>query len=115
MSISSGKYGEKIALDYLINNGYKIIEKNFRTKYGEIDIIAEKDNFIIFVEVKYRTNPNFGKAEESITKRKLEKIRKVAGYFLKNFKVKNKRLRIDVIAINDFNNVKLTHYKNVFF
>ena len=55
-----GKYGETIAADYLINNGYKILDRNFQTRYGEVDIIGVKDDLIIFFEVKSRYTNSFG-------------------------------------------------------
>ena len=111
--LSSGKFGEKIAENYLVKNGYKILERNFRTKFGEIDIIAEKGNFIIFVEVKYRKNPEFGKAEEAINPYKLKRIYNTSQFYLNNFYFKNKQPRIDVIAINCFDKLSIKHYKNV--
>jgi len=111
--LNKGKFGESLAENYLKKNGYKIIEKNFRTKYGEIDIIAEKGNFIIFVEVKYRKNPEFGKAEEAINPVKIGKIQKTAEFYLNNFYNKRKIPRIDIIAINSFEKLEIKHYKNV--
>ncbi len=111
--LNKGKFGETLAENYLKKNGYKIIEKNFRTKYGEIDIIAEKGNYIIFVEVKYRKNPEFGKAEEAVSPVKIGKIKKTAEFYLNNFYNKAKIPRIDVIAINSFKKLEIKHYKNV--
>ena len=110
---TSGKFGENLAVNYLEKNGYKIVNKNFRTKFGEIDIIAEKGNYIIFVEVKFRKNPEFGKAEEAISPQKLKKIVSTANFYLKNFYRKNKNPRIDIIAINCFDKVEINHYKNI--
>ncbi len=110
---NKGKLGEEIAVNFLITKGYKIIKRNFRTKFGEIDIIAEKGNDIIFIEVKYRKNKKFGKAEDSINYFKLKKIKNTAKFFLNNFYLKNKNPRIDIIAINNFDNIEITHYKNV--
>ena len=111
--LSAGKFGETIAENYLIKNGYKILKKNFRTKFGEIDIIAEKGNFIIFIEVKFRKNPEYGKAEESINHHKLKKIYNTANFYLKNIYKKNKLPRIDIIAINCFDKLEIKHYKNI--
>ena len=113
--MNKGQFGEEIAKNYLIKNGYRIIERNFRTKFGEIDIIAEKGDYIIFIEVKFRKNPEFGNAEEAINLHKLKKIENTANFYLKNFYKKNKNPRIDVIAINCFDKIEINHYKNVSF
>ena len=68
-----GKYGETIAADYLINNGYKILDRNFQTRYGEVDIIGVKDDLIIFFEVKSRYTNSFGTPLESVTCHKKER------------------------------------------
>jgi len=97
----------------LKNKGYNIISENYRTRFGEIDIIAEKSDTIIFVEVKYRTNKNFGRAEESINSFKLERIKSSALHFLKTCKKNYKNFRIDIVAINNFEELKINHYKNI--
>ena len=77
-----GIIGEKIAQGYLINKEYKILETNFYTRNGEIDIIAQKDNCIIFVEVKTRTNLNFGTPAMSDNSIKKKHIKSLAKTFL---------------------------------
>lgn len=96
-----GKRGEKIACDYLVNNGYKIIKRNFHFgKLGELDIIAEKDNYIVFVEVKIQCTDSFGDAHFWITPQKQKKLRKAAeGFFYVN-KIQNKDCRFDAIFID---------------
>ncbi len=113
MKISRGKFGEIIAKNYLEKNGYKVLFQNYKTRFGEIDIIAEEKDFIIFVEVKYRTNPNFGKAEESINNFKLEKIKKTAEHFIESFNKVTHKIRFDIIAINNFSHLEINHYKNI--
>lgn len=73
---------EEIAIEYLESIGYKVIEKNFRCKIGEIDIIAKDGDYICFIEVKYRKNTNFGFPDEAISKNKRHTIFKVAKFFL---------------------------------
>lgn len=73
-----GDLGENAAAKYLKKNGYKILGRNYRKKYGEIDIIAEKDDSIAFVEVKTRKNDDFGRPCEFVDKRKQERIKKTA-------------------------------------
>jgi putative endonuclease len=111
--MEKGKFGEILAKNFLKKNGYSILFENYRTRFGEIDLIVEKNNTIIFVEVKYRTNKNFGRAEESINKSKIKKIRNSAVQFLKNYKKDYKKFRIDIIAINNFELLEINHYKNI--
>ena len=94
-----GQLGEEIARNLLIKNGYKILTRNFKSKFGEIDIIALHQNTLVFVEVKARWSKKFGLPVEAVTPWKLERIKKAAEYFcLKNPKLP-KKLRIDVVAI----------------
>lgn len=78
-----GKFGEQVALHYLEDNKYTILAKNFRMgRYGEIDIIAEKEGVLTFIEVKARTSKRYGSPAESVTFVKQQKIRRVAEYYL---------------------------------
>lgn len=91
--------GENLACDYLLRKGYRILERNFRRGYGEIDIIAIYKNVLIFVEVKTRTSNNFGTPFEAITYSKLKTLtRTVEFYKLKNPKLPEE-LRIDAISV----------------
>ena len=104
--ISLGRKGENIAEKYLVDQGYKILDRNFQNRFGEIDIVAEDKDTLVFVEVKTRFSEKFGRAEEAVTAGKIKKIIK-AGQF---YRILNKDLpeseRIDVVAI-DFDNDKL--------
>lgn len=71
---NTGDFGENAVCEYLINSGYEITERNYHTPYGEIDIIAEKNNSIAFIEVKTRRNNRYGNASEYVDKRKQKKI-----------------------------------------
>ncbi len=94
-----GEYGEDIAERFLKSLGYKIISKNFRTSFGEIDIIAKDANFLVFVEVKTRSSEKFGKPEESVGIAKLRKIRKVADFYLQKINFSGGKVRLEVVAI----------------
>ncbi len=112
--MDKGAFGEKLAVNYLEKSGYKIIFRNFRTKFAEIDIIAESRNQLVFFEVKYRTNKNFGRAEESVNVSKISKIEKAAKFYIERFyKGNRKSFRIDIIAINNFDTFEIKHYKNI--
>lgn len=99
-TVVAGKLGEEAAIKLLKREGYKIIGRNFRSRYGEIDIIAIESNALVFVEVKTRWNNKFGQPEEAVTLRKLNSIIKTAQYYkLLNPKTPE-LLRIDVIAVD---------------
>lgn len=113
-----GKLGEGIARDYLIKKGYRIIRQNFQTRFGELDIIAAKDNLLIFIEVKLKAGTDFGRPEEMITQKKLHQIKNTAEIFLmqeKMLEANFKQYRIDAICITLENNLikKLNHYENL--
>jgi len=94
-----GAIGEKFAVDYLEKRGYWIRERNFRTREGEIDIIAEKDGTLVFVEVRTKTSRRFGTAEESITERKKKRLIALAEAYLSNCDEQPSSCRIDIVAI----------------
>ena len=113
-NIEIGQKGEEIAKKYLINLGYKIIDTNWHySKKAEIDIIAIDKDCIVFIEVKTRTNLNFGHPFEAIDYKKLEKIHKAILGYLTTSKLKYKNYRIDGIAIIGLNNSKIEHLKNI--
>ena len=110
-----GNAGENLAVNFLENHGYKILEKNFRIRAAEIDIIAEKDNTIIFVEVKTRSNIRKGTPAEAVNLRKQKKIIEAASVFLQDEKYFDKACRFDVIEIiSEGKFFKVNHIENAF-
>ncbi|MCX8095219.1 MAG: YraN family protein [Caldisericia bacterium] len=109
-----GNLGEEIASEYLKNKGYKIICKNYRTRFGEIDLISEKDNEIIFIEVRTKSSSNLLLPEESITKKKIYNYKKLALEYLLSTQKKYKNIKFDFIGIEykSENNFKINHIKN---
>ena len=113
--IQLGRFGEQLAGKYLKSKGYKILAKNFYTRNGEIDLVCQKNNVITFVEVKTRTNRNFGWPEEAVTEQKLEKIALAAEKYLQDHKIKFE-WQIDIISIlidKKIRLAKLGHLKNI--
>lgn len=111
-----GKKGEEIAADFLKKQGCEILVKNFRTKSGEVDIIALDKNILVFVEVKTRKSFEYGLPIEAITKRKIKSIINVAQYFKLLHPELPHALRIDAISIQlDQNNKaeEIEHFKNI--
>ncbi len=116
ISNPTAKKGENLAAQYLAKIGYKIIERNFRKGYGEIDIIAIKDNILIFVEVKTRTTALFGGALESIAYYKIKSLIKTAQFYKILHPKLPEALRIDAVLIdlnesNEASNIE--HIENI--
>ena len=113
-NVSSGKYGEKIASDYLIKKGYKVIFMNYRTPVGEIDIIAKDGEYTVFIEVKYRRHMEFGYPREAVGYKKQRRIIKSALFYI-NKSNSEDNYRFDVIEIIDMNEINISHIENAFY
>lgn len=98
--ISLGKKGEEIAHKFLEEAGFRIIEKNFRSKIGELDLIAVDGDTLVFVEVKTRFSEEFGPPEEAVTPNKLRTIARVGEYYKSLHEDTPDAMRIDVVAID---------------
>lgn len=110
-----GNAGEIFAANYLESHGYKIIAKNFRVRSAEIDIVAEIDGVIVFVEVKTRSDMKHGLPVEAVNFRKQQKIIEAAGVFLQDEKYFDKACRFDVIEIySDGVKFSARHIENAF-
>jgi putative endonuclease len=113
-----GQEGEDIAAEYLVNNGFEMITRNYRFGHGEIDIIVKdtSNGYLVFVEVKTRQNLEFGEPEYAITKSKIKQLKKIAESYLYEKDISEIECRFDVIAIiwNRETKPKITHYKNAF-
>lgn len=94
-----GKQGEDIAVRYLERQGYRILNRNYHSRYGEIDVICEHQRVIIFVEVKTRRSERYGTAEEAVTRVKQQRLRKTALQFLQQENRPFKDIQFDVIAV----------------
>lgn len=113
---SLGRLGESLAAAFLKNKGYKILERNWRTPYGEIDLVASHEESVIFVEVKTRTNSSLGPPEISITPRKEEHMRSAAEYYIQQHPDLLTDWRIDLITIQLRRNdapALIDHFENV--
>lgn len=111
-SREKGNCGENLAADYLLNNGYTIICRNFRCKRGEIDCIAYDHNgTLVFIEVKSSRNPSFGNPLYWVTPSKQRTIARIALQYITEHKLTGTACRFDVISIV---NGKIDHLKNAF-
>ena len=116
-----GQYTESLACQYLENKGFKLIEKNFNCRLGEIDLIMKDNDSLVFVEVRYRRSNNFGSGAESVTANKQSKLIKTASLYLQKHDKYNKNpARFDIVSItgiietNDINNIDFDWIENAF-
>lgn len=93
-----GTWGEEKAARFLTEQGYTVLEKNFHSRYGEIDLIVEDRDYLVFVEVKLRASVSHGLPEETVTPRKQEKLRLTAEIYLQTHET-DKQPRFDVVAL----------------
>lgn len=109
-----GLLAENMAVATLLNKGYQILQRNFANRFGEIDIIAQDKDILVFVEVKSKMGMEFGLPEEMINSHKLQKVKNMATIYMKG---KTLPCRIDVVAVvlsQEGNLIRLTHYENVY-
>jgi putative endonuclease len=107
---SRGALGEDTAVDYLRKKGYRILARNFRYERGEIDIVAEDQHELVFIEVKARRTKRFGDPEDAITAAKCRQLWKVAEGYLFQHELEDKECRFDVVAIEYMNNVPVIRH-----
>ena len=117
---SVGDFGETSACTYLKHRGYKILERNYRNRGGEIDIIAEKGSYVVFVEVKTRNSEDFGAPSEAVNAVKQQKIANTAMAYIMQHRPDND-FRFDGIEVmykksvfGGFKTVKVNHIENAF-
>jgi len=106
-----GRWGEQAAADFLSERGYQLIARNVRTPYGEIDLIAVKDGFTVFVEVKARTSASFGPPEVAVTPRKQAHMLACAEHYAQQNEIDH--WQVDVIAVEEARGKPvITHFEN---
>lgn len=109
-----GDRGEELANQFLIENGFKILEQNYRFKRSEIDIIAEKEGFFVFVEVKTRNNRLYGNPEDFVDGIKAEMVHLAAENYLLD-KNPDRPIRFDIISIIDSgSSFSIEHFQDAF-
>ncbi|MCW8858410.1 MAG: YraN family protein [Deltaproteobacteria bacterium] len=114
--LALGAWGEDQAAGYLKKQGMKILARNFSTPVGEIDIIAQYKNWIVFVEVKTRRSTVFGTPQEAVGQRKQQQIIRTAQWYLQSNRSGKLQPRFDVVAIlcQSDDNAEITHLPNAF-
>ncbi len=110
-----GRLGENLAKKFLTARSYKIIKENFWCRYGEVDLIAEEANDLVFIEVKLLKSVSFILPQEQVDRKKQEQIKRVTRYYLSRYP-KTKNIRFDVVAINyQQGNSRIKIFKNAFY
>ena len=99
MRISTGKRGEELAAAYLVEAGYRIIERNYRCLFGEIDIVAEEGETLVFVEVKSRRSDAYGDPQLAVGPQKQKKISRISVHYLADRHLRHRPARFDVVAV----------------
>jgi putative endonuclease len=108
---SIGIEAESKACDYLQNKGYKIIERNYRNRFSEIDIVCLDSEYICLVEVKYRKNSSYGGGAGAINRDKQGRLRRAFEYWLmENENYSNLQPRIDIVSVDSLDNIE--HIEN---
>ncbi|MGH1541837.1 MAG: YraN family protein [Arenicella sp.] len=97
---TKGQIAEKLALNFLEKRGLKLVQQNFHCRFGEIDIIMQDQQTLVFVEVKFRQSTDYGHPLESITADKLTKLKKTASYYLMKNKLDAVACRFDVLGLS---------------
>ena len=116
----SGSWGEERALSFLLSRGYRLLERNYRSRYGELDLIMRDDRFLVFAEVKARKRKSFARAREAVTPAKRERLVKTARLWLAENEDVRLQPRFDVVEIYAPEGegsvlVEINHLQNVFF
>lgn len=94
-----GRQGEQLAAEYLELHGYEVVDRNWRCRQGELDIVAERDGVLVFVEVKTRSGIGFGLPAEAVSHEKLARLRRLAGAWCDAHQPRMRSMRLDVIGI----------------
>ncbi len=97
--LSLGDRGEMAACEFLRSEGYQVLEKNYKCKLGEIDLIARRDGRLAFIEIKTRTSDRFGMPQEAVDLKKQKKILNLAQWYLKEKKIEKTPIAFDVVAV----------------
>jgi putative endonuclease len=112
---SVGKYGEDRAAEFLLRLGYEILERNWRGKTGEIDIVARDRNCLVFAEVKTRTRTGFGHPFEAITAKKIQTMRSLVSQWCQSRNLTSNEVRLDALSVLIISGrVTIEHLKQVF-
>lgn len=109
-----GIKSEELAAKFLMKKGFQILERNFRCRLGEIDIVARQGSYLVFVEVRSRSSTRYGLPQESINRNKINKLRQLARFYLLGRSADGLNVRFDVVAVNWAGEPQVTHIEDAF-
>jgi putative endonuclease len=112
--LDKGKKGEDQALDFLLTQGYRLITRNYTSLNAEIDLIVQKEDLLVFVEVRVKATADYGYPEQSLSRAKINAIKRGAAAFLFQRSLPEK-VRFDMISIVEYPRWELTHFEDAFF
>lgn len=113
LHLSQGQAAEEKALNYLQRSGLQLLARNYRCKNGEIDLIMQQDNTLVFIEVRYRQSSRFGSAAESVTSSKQRKLLLTANHYLQKNGM-DRPCRFDVVGVGGKNQTEIEWIQNAF-
>jgi putative endonuclease len=114
-NIELGRLGQQAAEEFLLGKGWRITERNFRAKTGEIDIIGRDGDYFVFVEVKCRSQLRFGYPRESVNNAKQRRIKKTAMFYISKNNLCNRDFRFDVVEVlKEQGSLHISHIENAF-
>jgi len=99
MRMRTGKRGEELAVAYLAEAGYRIVDRNYRCVFGEIDIVAEEGETLVFIEVKSRRSEAYGDPQLAVGREKQKRISRIAMHYLEEKRLRHRPARFDVVAV----------------
>lgn len=112
--LDKGKKGEEYAAHFLVQKGYTILDRNFTSRHSEIDLIVQKDDLLVFVEVRIKANADYGFPEATLSLTKINAIKRGAAKYLLN-KLKPAKVRFDMISIVESPVFEIVHFEDAFF
>lgn len=113
----TGQIGENLAAEYLAKKGYRVLDRNWSTRWGELDIVASKNDILVFVEVKTKVGDGFGLPEDMVNSYKISQVQRMGEVYRITKGLPNVQARVDVIAIvldRDNEVLRLDHYEGVY-
>ncbi len=112
--LDKGKKGEEQALRFLQAQGYQLVTRNYTSLNSEIDLIVQKEDILVFVEVRVKANADYGYPEQSLSRAKINAIKRGATAYLSHI-LPPKKIRFDMISILEYPRWELTHFEDAFF
>jgi putative endonuclease len=115
LSVEQGESAESLGAQFLLRRGYRLLERNFKTRLGEVDLVVENDAYLVFVEVRYRRSVAWGSPEATVGRLKRSKLVLAALEYVQRHRLEQRALRFDVLSIRQARGGPcIEHYENAF-